>query len=224
MRDHAQMRLVELSHTVEHGMITYPGLPGPVIGEHMSFDDSADRYDPGTEFTIGRISMVSNTGTYLDTPGHRFRGAHDLAGLPLQRCALLPAVVVDATSVQAGIDAADLPAEGLAGTAVLLHTGWDRHWRTDHYGDSNHPFLTAAGSAALVQADVALVGIDSVNIDSTTGGARPAHTQLLAAGIPIVEHLTGLEALPARNAIFSAVPAPIRDLFTFPVRAFAQLP
>ena len=218
------MRLVELSHTVEHGMITYPGLPGPVISEHMSFDNSADRYDPGTEFTIGRISMVSNTGTYLDTPGHRFRGAHDLAGLPLKRCALLPAVVVDATSVQAGIDPADLPAEGLAGTAVLLHTGWDRHWRTDHYGDSNHPFLTAAGSAALVQADVALVGIDSVNIDSTTDGARPAHTQLLAAGIPIVEHLTGLEALPARNAIFSAVPAPIQGLFTFPVRAFAQLP
>ena len=218
------MRLVELSHAVEHGMITYPGLPGPVIGEHMSFDDSVGRYDAGTEFTIGRISMVSNTGTYLDTPGHRFRGEHDLAGLALERCALLPAVVIDATSVQGGIGVADLPVEGLAGAAVLLRTGWDRHWRTEHYGDPSHPFLTAAGAAALVQADVVLVGIDSVNIDSTIGGDRPAHTQLLAAGIPIVEHLTGLEALPARGAVFAAVPAPIRDLFTFPVRAFAQLP
>ncbi|GAA5149821.1 cyclase family protein [Nocardioides marinquilinus] len=215
-------RLVDLSHVVEHGMTTYPGLPAPEIGVHLGFEESADHYAPGTEFTIGRIAMVSNTGTYLDTPGHRHRGGHDLAGLPLERCADLPAVVVDLPDRVRAFDAAtfgaDLP---LAGAAVLLRTGWSRHWRTAHYGDADHPFLTEDGARHLAGAGAALVGIDAVNIDDTRGGERPAHTVLLGADVPVVEHLTGLAALPARGARFTAVPPAVVGLCTFPVRAFA---
>ncbi len=214
------MELVDLSHVIEHGMTTYPGLPGPEVGVHLAFDDSHATYDEGTEFTIGRLTMVANTGTYLDTPAHRHRGGWDTAGLRLEQCVDLPAVVVDGDRFGAGsFDGLDV-----ASAAVLLRTGWDRHWRTDRYGDAEHPFLDEAGAAHLVDAGVALVGIDSVNIDDTRGGERPAHTRLLAAGIPIVEHLTGLDVLPAAGATFSAVPVKVAGMATLPVRAFARLP
>ncbi len=217
------MRLLDLSHVIEHQMITYPGLPGPEIGEHLSFDSSASHYAEGTEFTIGRLSMVTNTGTYLDTPAHRYRNGHDLAGLPLERCSLLPAVVVDGGG-DGPIGPAAFTDVDVAGSAVLLRTGWDRHWGTAQYGDPAHPHLTGAGARTLVDEGAALVGIDSVNVDDTTTGERPAHTILLAAGIPIVEHLTGMSALPVTGALFSAAPPAVRGLATFPVRAFASLP
>lgn len=215
------MRLLDLSHVIEHRMITYPGLPGPEIGEHLSFDDSAGHYAAGTEFAIGRVSLVGNTGTYLDTPAHRFRDGHDLAGLPLERCVLLPAVVFDGTGLIGPSVFSDVHIEG---SAVLLRTGWDQHWGTDRYGDAVHPHLTEAGARVLVDRGAALVGIDSVNVDDTTTGHRPAHTVLLGAGIPIVEHLTGLADLPATGAHFTAVPPAVSGLATFPVRAFASVP
>lgn len=232
------MTLVDVSHPIEEGMTTYPGLPGPRIAEHLSFDDSAEVYAPGTEFTIGTITMVSNTGTYLDTPGHRHRGRHDLAGLPLERCADLPTVVVDAPATgpigpehltDAGTTNTGSTDPGhrgsgsadLAGHAVLLHTGWDRHWRTERYADGEHPFLTAAGARTLVDRGAVLVGIDGVNIDDTRGGERPVHTILLDADVLVLEHLTGLDRLPASGARLTAVPPAIVGMCTFPVRAFA---
>jgi kynurenine formamidase len=215
------MRLVDLSHVIEHEMVTYPGLPGPEIGEHLTFEASAAVYAAGTEFSIGRMTLVANTGTYLDTPAHRYRDGHDLSELPLERCADLPALVIDGEGAIgpdafAGLD--------VAGAAVLLRTGWDAHWRTERYGDKVHPHLTAAGASALVDAGAALVGIDSVNIDDTTTGERPAHSILLAARIPVVEHLTRLEELPSTGARFTAVPPALRGMATFPVRAFASIP
>ncbi len=216
------VRLVDLSHVIEDGMITYPGLPGPLIESHLSFDESAAHYAAGTEFTIGRLTMVSNTGTYLDTPGHRFRDGHDIADLPLDRCAMLPAVVVDAGT--GPIEPNRFHGQPVLGAAVLLRTGWDQHWGSERYGDAAHPHLTADAAKALADAGARLVGIDSVNIDATTDGERPAHTVLLACGIPVVEHLTNLAALPRLGATFTAVPAPVRGLGTFPVRAFAAIP
>ncbi|MEZ5096269.1 MAG: cyclase family protein [Nocardioides sp.] len=210
------MTLVDLSHPVEHQMMTYPGLPGPHIDTHLSFEDSVWHYAPGTEFQIGRISLVGNTGTYLDTPAHRYRDGHDLAALALERCADLPVCVV-AGDVALGPEAFD--GVSVAGRAVLLHTGWDRHWRTERYGDVAHPHLTEAGARHLVEAGATLVGIDSVNIDHTGTGERPAHSVLLAAGIPVVEHLTGLGEVRDGDRFF-AVPVAIRGLATFPVRAF----
>ncbi len=215
------MELVDLNHVIEHGMTTYPGLPGPEVGVHLEYDDSHAVYDEGTEFTIGRLSMVANTGTYLDTPAHRHRGGWDSTGLRLEQCVDLRAVVVDGDG---GIGPAAFDGLDLAGAAVLLRTGWDRHWRTDRYGDPEHPFLDEAGAEHLVSAGAALVGIDSVNIDDTRGGVRPAHTRLLAAGIPVVEHLTGLDKVPATGATFTAVPVRVAGMATLPVRAFARLP
>jgi arylformamidase len=212
--------LIDLSHPIEHDMVTYPGLPGPRISDHMSFEDSVGKYASGTEFAIGSVSMVTNTGTYLDTPAHRYRDGHDLAGLPLDRCADLPTVVVDAAGA---IEAADLPDEDLTGHAVLLRTGWDRHWRTEYYGDPSHPFLTAGGARHLVERGAVLVGIDTVNIDDTSGGERPAHTILLGAEVPVLEHLTALDRLPERGARLTAAPPAVVGLATFPVRAFARL-
>ena len=190
------MRLVDLSHTVSDGLITYPGLPAPVISDHLSFDDSHGVYAEGTEFTIGRIEMVANTGTYLDTPGHRYRDGHDLSGLPLEKCALLPAVVVTGPPTGAvGLSAF----EGLdvAGAAVLVRTGWDAHFGTERYGDPEHPFLATDAAAWLADHGAVLVGIDSVNIDATPPrGDRPVHTLLLDREIPVVEHLTGLDRCP----------------------------
>ena len=213
--------LIDLSHTIEHGMITYKGLPAPLICDFLSREASRANYSEGTTFHIGKIEMVANTGTYLDTPAHRYRDGHDLAGLELSRCAHLPTVVIDATGP---IGAEQVAGTDVAGRAVLLRTGWSRHWGTAAYGDPVHPHLTGEGAHALAEGGAALVGIDSVNIDDTTTGARPAHTVLLGAGIPVVEHLKGLDQLPVSGAFFSAVPPAIRGLATFPVRAFALVP
>jgi arylformamidase len=217
------MSLVDLSHTVSDGLVTYPGLPAPTISEHLSFDQSHDRYAEGTEFSIGRIEMVANTGTYLDTPGHRHRDGHDLSGLPLEKCALLPALVVDAPAIGAAPLALfeGLPVDGCA---VLVRTGWSGHFATEKYGAPEHPYVATDAAAWLVDAGAVLVGIDSVNIDATSSGERPVHTLLLTAEVPVVEHLTGLDQLPAQGATFCAVPPKIAGMSTFPVRAFAIVP
>jgi arylformamidase len=217
------MRLVDLSHTVSDGLVTYPGLPAPAISAHLSFDDSHAVYAEGTEFTIGRIEMVSNTGTYLDVPGHRHRDGHDLSGLPLERCALLPAVVVDAPATGA-VGVALFEGVDVSGAAVLVRTGWSAYFGSEAYGAAEHPFLATDAAAWLADHGAVLVGIDSVNIDDTRGGERPVHTLLLAREIPVVEHLTGLDQLPSTRATFSAVPVKVAGMSTFPVRAFAALP
>jgi arylformamidase len=217
------MHLVDLSHAIEHEMTTYPGLPGPQITDHLTFAASRAHYAEGTEFSIGRISLVANTGPYLDRPAHRFPEGHDLTGLPLERCADLPLIVIDAPT-QGPIGAAHIEQAAVQGAAVLLRTGWDARWRTERYGDPSHPHLTADGAEALVGSEAALVGIDSVNIDDTATGERPAHTILLAAGVPVVEHLTRLDQLATTGARFTAVPPRISGLATFPVRAFAAVP
>jgi arylformamidase len=217
----AARRFVDLSHPIHAGMVTYPGLPVPEIGPHLTREASRAVYAPGTEFHIGRITMVGNTGTYLDSPFHRYADGTDLAGLPLESLVDLPAVVVSVPD--RAIDVAHLAPLDVTGRAVLLHTGWDRHWRTDAYG-SGAPYLTEAGAGWLAGHGAVLVGIDSVNIDSTDGGERSAHSTLLAAGIPVVEHLTGLDTLPAVGARFTAVPPPVAGFGTFPVRAYAALP
>lgn len=219
-------RLVELSHPITAGMITYPGLPGPEITPHLTREASRSHYAPGTEFAIDRITMVGNTGTYLDSPFHRYPGTTDLAGLPLEAVADLPAVVVHLTGGdRRGIDVAALAATEVAGRAVLLHTGWDRHWGTGQYG-SGAPYLTGEGAQWLVDEGAALVGIDSLNIDDADADdhARPAHSLLLAAEIPVVEHMTGLDGVPATGARFTAAPPRVSEFGTFPVRAFASIP
>jgi kynurenine formamidase len=213
-------RLVDLSHTVEDGLETFPGLPPPRISAFLTHEDAQGRYAPGTTFHIGRIDMVANTGTYLDTPFHRFPGGADLADLPLARVADLPAVVVRGPARGRAVEADAIPDGDLRGRAVLFATGWSRHWGTPAYF-SGHPFLAAGTAAELVRREVALVGIDSLNIDDTSTGSRPVHTALLAAGIPIVEHLRDLAALPDAGLRFFAVPVKVRGMGTFPVRAFA---
>ncbi len=205
-------------------MITYPGLPGPEITPFLTRAASRQQYAPGTEFAIDRLSLVGNTGTYLDAPYHRFAGGTDLSGVPLDRTVDLPAVVVRVTGTsQRGVDVGALAALDVAGRAVLLHTGDAVRFGTPGYAEDGH-FLTRAGAAWLVEHGAALVGIDAVNIDDTADLERPAHTQLLAAGIPVVEHLAGLEQLPPAGAWFTAVPLRIEGLGTIPVRAFARLP
>lgn len=220
-------RLVELSHVVSAGMITYPGLPAPEITPHLTRADSRGVYAPGTEFAIDRISMVGNTGTYLDSPYHRYADGTDLAGLPLSSLADLPAVVVRTVGGRTrGVDVGALAAHDVTGRAVLLHTGGDAGWGTPGYAE-DAPFLTAEGAAWLVERGAALVGIDAVNIDDISGAGpadRPAHTRLLAAGIPVVEHLTGLGQLPPAGARFTAAPPRVAGFGTFPVRAYAAIP
>jgi arylformamidase len=217
-------RLVDLSHPISDGMVTYPGLPGPQITEHLTREASRSVYAPGTEFAIGRISMVANTGTYLDSPFHRYAEGADLAGLPLQRLADIEGVVVRLAGADScAIDRAALGDVAVGGRAVLVHTGWDRHWGTEAYGSGGHPFLTADACAWLVESGAQLVGIDSVNIDDTSGGERVAHTALLGAGIPVVEHLCDLDQLPLTGFTFSAVPPRIVGFGTFPVRAYARV-
>lgn len=216
---------IDLSHDVYEGMVTYPGLPAPRLGTVLSREASRGRYAAGVEFNIGSIEMCANTGTYLDTPFHRYADGHDLTGLALERCADLPALVVTAGGLAGGpaIRAADVP-QDIAGRAVLFHTGWDRHWGTPHYFRQDHPFVAEDAVRALVDDGATLVGIDSLNIDSTAGTERPAHTLLLAAGIPIVEHLTNLGTVPAHGARFTAAPVKVAGLGTFSVRAFAVVP
>jgi arylformamidase len=216
--------LMELSHPIHHGMITFPGLPGPEISDHLSREASRNHYAPGTEFHIGRISMVANTGTYLDTRSHRFADGPDLAGTPLHRLADLPGVVVRVPGGVTAVDPPLLSPHPVAGAAVLIHGGWDRHWGTPAYGAGGHPYLTAEGAAWLAGQGAALVGTDAVNIDDMTDAARPAHTILLDHGITIVEHLCGLGGLPPQGFRFHAAPPMIAGLGTFPVRAYAVLP
>jgi kynurenine formamidase len=214
------MRLVDLSHAIEHGMTTYKGLPGPQICDFWTREHSAAFYDDGATFQIGRIDMVANTGTYLDAPFHRFEDGPDLAGLELESLAALPGLVV--RSEGPAIDVGAFEGLDLVGKAVLVHTGWDRHWRTDAY-QSGHPYLTEAAARLLVDRGARLVGIDSHNIDDTALRARPVHTILLGAGVLIVEHMTNLAALPADGFTFTATPPKIAGMGTFPVRAFALL-
>jgi kynurenine formamidase len=215
--------IVDLSHPVGHGTITYPGLPGPVVSDHLSREASRSRYAEGYEFQIGRIDMVANTGTYLDTPFHRFAEGHDLAGLDLSRVAAVPGVLIDATGAQeVAVD--QFAGQKVAGRAVLVHTGWSQHWGTERYGDASHPFLGRVAAHLLVDSGAAVVGIDSVNIDDTRTGERPIHTMLLAAEIPIVEHLRGLDQLSGQPFTFFALPPAIIGMGTFPVRAIAVCP
>jgi arylformamidase len=218
-------RLVELNHVLSAGITTYPGLPGPEIGAHLSREESRSHYAPGTEFTIGRISMVTNTGTYVDTPYHRYADGGDLAGMPLESFADLPIVVARVTgAAQRGVGPLTFAPLDVAGAAVLIHTGWDRHFGTEQYG-SGAPYLTGEAAEYLVGAGARLVGIDSLNIDEVVeGGPRPCHSLLLGAGIPVLEHLTGLERLPALGARLHAAPPRFRGLGTFPVRAYAMVP
>jgi len=217
-------QIIDVCHTVEDGMITYKGLPAPVVRDHLTRAASQQIYADGTEFQIGKIEMVANTGTYLDSPFHRYADGTDLAGLDLYSLANLDGIVVRRVDAQvrpisleavAGLD--------LKGKAVLFHTGWDRHWRTEAYSDGNHPFLNGETAEYLAQSGAALVGIDSYNIDNTEDGNRPAHSILLREGIPIVEHLCGLGELPNDNFKFFAVPVKVKGMGTFPVRAFALM-
>jgi arylformamidase len=217
--------LVDVSHTIEDGMVTYKGLPPPVITDHLTREQSRTVYAPGTEFHIGKIDMVANTGTYLDSPFHRYADGTDLASLDLFSLANLDGIVIRSIDGSArGISVAALKGLDLNAKAVLFHTGWDKRWRTDTYSDGTHPFLTADAAEHLVQAGATLVGIDSYNIDDTADGRRPAHSTLLAKGIPIVEHLCGLSDLPDQGFKFFAVPVKIKRFGTFPVRAFGIVP
>lgn len=214
-------QLIDVSHTVEHGMITYKGFPAPIICDWMSREASRAKYALGTEFHIGQIEMIGNTGTYIDSPFHRYEDGKDLSELPLDSVADLECLVVRVDpSRGAGIDRVPLAATNVRGRAVLFHTGWDRHWRTDSYFEG-HPHLTERAAEWLANAGAALVGIDSLNIDSTESGERPVHTILLGHEIPIVEHLCGLTALPEEGGRFFAVPVKVKAFGTFPVRAFA---
>ncbi len=217
-------RVVDLSHVIHEGLVTYPGLPAPVITPHLTREASVGRYAPGTTFAMDVITMIGNTGTYLDSPFHRYGDGADLAGLDLDTLVDLPTEVFHLTDLTSrGIPAGVFLDRDLRGAAVLLHTGWDRHFGTPAYG-TGAPFLEAAAVDHLVSQGVALVGIDSLNIDDTeSGGERPAHTGLLAAGIHVVEHLTRLGELPPRGARFTAAPPAVRGFGTFPVRAFATL-
>ncbi len=215
--------LIDLSHAIEHGMQTYPGIPAPHVCDFVSREASKRNYSPGTSFQIGRIELVANTGTHLDSPFHRFEEGADIAQLPLPKLAGLEAVVVRVVgSGSRAIDALAFAAVEVAGKAVLVHTDWSRHWRTPQYFEG-HPYLTAEAAVYLRDQGATLVGIDSLNIDDMADGERPVHTTLLHEGIPIVEHLTGLSGLPPGGFIFSAVPPPVRGMGTFPVRAFASV-
>lgn len=214
-------RLVDLSHPISSGMVTYPGIPGPTLSDHLTFEQSTARYAPGTTFHMTTVQLVGNTGTYVDSPAHRFPGTADIAALPLERLAALEGVVVDAKGRATGPEA--FQGVPIQGRAVLLRTGWSAHFGTEQYG-RGHCFLTAAAAEFLVAGGAALVGIDSLNADDTAGGERPVHTLLLRAGIPLLEHLRGLEQLPREGFQLHAVPAPVRGMTSFPVRAYAVVP
>ena len=202
-------------------MITYKGLPAPVICDYLSREESRNHYADGTSFQIGKIEMVANTGTYIDSPFHRYEDGKDLSELPLESLAELRTLVVDAGDATK-VDESFFASQDVSGSAVLVKTGWDRHWRQDQYFEG-HPFLTEAAALYLRDAGARLVGIDSHNIDDTTTSDRPVHSTLLAADIPIVEHMCNLGALPHTGARFSAVPVKVRGFGTFPVRAYASL-
>ena len=223
MEDRTAPRIVDLSHVIEHGMTTYPGLPGPHICDFWERSSTAKNYDDGETFQIGRIDMVANTGTYVDSPFHRYADGKDLSELPLPSLAELPGIVIRRPwENELGTGARHFEGMDVYGKAVLVHTGWDRHWRTDRYG-VEHSFLTADAADWLVANGATLVGIDSNNIDDTRVRTRPVHTRLLGADIPICEHMTGLGSLPDAGFRFSAVPPKVKGMGTFPVRAYAVL-
>ena len=214
---------IDLSHVVEDGMTTYPGLPGPIVCDYLTHEQSRNVYAPGTEFQIGVVTLCSNTGTYVDSPFHRYPDGIDLSELPLDSLADLDAVVVDATAGARAIGPEAFARRDVAGRAVLVRTGWHRHWRTPTYL-SGHPYLTGDAARHLADAGAVLVGIDSLNIDDTPErGERPVHSVLLEAGIPICEHLADLSQLPADGFRFSAVPVKVKGMGTFPVRAYATI-
>jgi kynurenine formamidase len=213
-------QLIDLSHTVEHGLVTYRGLPAPVICDYLTREASRQQYAEGTEFHIGKIEMVANTGTYLDSPFHRYADGADLSELPLSSLASLDGILLRATNRhQRAISTEAFRGLDVRGRAVLIHTGWDALWATDDYFENN-PFITGDAAQHLTDAGAALVGIDSLNIDDTDDRHRPAHSILLRSGIPIVEHLCNLQALPVRGFKFFAVPVKVKNFGTFPVRAF----
>ena len=216
------VKIVDLSHPIEDGMITYTGLPGPKISDHLSREASRGHYAEGTTFQIGRIEMVANTGTYIDAPFHRHVDGRDLSQFDLESIANLNGLVFQADPGTRAIIADLFKDRDLTGKAVLVHTGWDRHWSTGQYFEA-HPFLTRESAEYLKSTGAALVGIDSLNIDDNTDGTRPAHTILLGAEIPIVEHMCNLGSLPGTGFKFFAVPAPVKGMGSFPVRAFALL-
>ena len=223
MEHRAKPTLIDLSHVIEEGMTTFRGLPGPHICDYWSREASAANYDDGSTFQIGRIDMVANTGTYVDSPFHRYVDGKDLSELPLESLADLDGLVVrQPFAAGLAVDVAAFDGLDVRGRAVLVHTGWDRHWRTETYY-ADHSFLTAAAADWLVMQGAAFVGIDSHNIDDTRTRSRPVHSALLGAGIPIGEHLTGLGALPDSGFRFSAVPPKVKGMGTFPVRAYARL-
>ena len=215
-------RLIDLSHEIEHGMITYKGLPAPIICDFLSSEDSRKHYAAGTEFNIGKIEMVANTGTYVDSPFHRFADGIDLSELPLESLADLEGVVVRAQNLGRAIPAKVFNDIYVKGKAVLVYTGWARHWRTDQYFEG-HTFLTKEAAEFLTESGAAFVGIDTYNIDDTTDGTRPVHTTLLGNRIPICEHIRGLEDLPDSGFRFHAAPVKVKAMGTFPVRAYAVL-
>lgn len=219
--DHS--RLIDLSHTIENGTVTYKGLPAPVICDYLSREESKKFYSEGTSFQIGKIEMVSNTGTYIDCPFHRYENANDLSETPLEHFAELNGIIVRIPfQERLNIDSGFFKTLDLEGKAVLVHTGWDIHWNTESYF-SNHPFLTEDAASYLESHKVKLVGIDSHNIDDTRTNSRPVHSTLLGSGILIVEHLCNLGSLPDGEFIFSAVPPKFKGVGTFPVRAMARL-
>ena len=214
-------RLIDLSHEIEHGMVTYGGLPAPTISDWLTREASSKRYAAGTTFQIGKIELLANTGTYIDAPFHRFPQGHDVAGYALDRVADLPGIVIRVNGPGRPIDARRFQGLELNGRAVLVHTGWDKHWRTEAYSAGQHPFVTKDAAEYLAKSGAALVGIDSLNIDDDKDGTRPAHTTLLGAGVAIVEHMTNLGALPDGGFRFFAVPPRVKGMGSFPVRAFA---
>ncbi|MEJ0080940.1 MAG: cyclase family protein [Puia sp.] len=214
---------IDLSHTIENGLITYKGLPAPVICDYLSREDSKKNYAEGTSFQIGKIEMVSNTGTYIDCPFHRYADGQDLNDTPLEHLAELKGMVLRAPYQQRmAIDIDFFEGLDLKGKAVLINTGWDIHWNTERYY-YDHPFLTESAANYLKESRVILVGIDSHNIDDTRSNTRPVHSILLGNEILIVEHLCNLSALPDENFIFSAIPPKFKGVGTFPVRAMARL-
>jgi arylformamidase len=216
--------VIDLSHAVVPGMTTYPGLAAPRLDVTVSREGSAERLATGVSFEIETLTLLGNTGTYLDSPFHYHADRADLAGLPLERLVNVPIVLVRAVGERA-VTAGHLGDPGrLWGKAVLVHTGWARHWGTPAYLDLGCPHLAADAAGLLVDANAALVGIDSLNIDDPADPARPAHHNLLGADIPVIEHLTNLDLLPGMGARLTALPAPIRGMASFPVRAVAVVP
>jgi len=213
-------RFIELSHEIVPGMKTYPGLPEPTVDVVVDYDASRERYQNQAEFYIANLHLCGNTGTYVDSPRHRYRDGTDLAGLPLERLANLPLLVVDATQAGRSIGSDHFRTLDLTGHAILFRTDFSNHWGTEAYFRDN-PFITAEASDLLVSKRPAFVGIDSLNIDDTGDPSRPAHTRLLRAGIPVCEHLTNLKALPTSGARLHAVPIAWVGGATFPVRAYA---